>query len=162
MRLYCGAHTWAITPSPPVYTLYMSSHEAPSNNERIKPCVWHHVTMHCHEENVCTYVSVAIHVCVSVPPPPPPQRLTPSPSPHHQLSPLIYILCAPTNGISHKFPEVRQHERKHTKTYRHKCVRSMCTLVCVLGIGWEGQPEDTRLQLSPKLLSHNNEIVKKW
>ncbi|CAB1418066.1 unnamed protein product [Pleuronectes platessa] len=31
--------------------------------------------------------------------------LTPSTSLHHQLSPLIYILSPPTNGISHKFPE---------------------------------------------------------
>ena len=63
-------------------------------------------------ESVARCVCVCVGVCLW------PPRLTPSTSPHHQLSPLIYILSPPTNGISHKFPEVRQHTHTHTHAHR--------------------------------------------
>lgn len=65
---------------------------------------------------------VLVCKCVSLPLPPPP---TPSTSSHHQLSSLIYIRWDPSNGISHKFPEVNQ--STHTPTHKQincaRCVR---------------------------------------
>ena len=88
-----------------------------------------------------------------------PPRLTPSTSLHHQLSPLIYILSPPTNGISHKFPEVRQHTdtQTHRHTYGYKCV--YCTCVCtrcyggdasMLRMDCEGQSQDTNMSAQSK------------
>lgn len=86
---------------------------------------------------MCEHVAM----CVCLWPP----RLTPSTSLHHQLSPLIYIVSPPTNGISHKFPEVRQNTHTQAQTYRHKCVYCMCVYVqdilvvmcmCVCVLGW--------------------------